>query len=336
MSLGEPSGLEQAQGNERRTRAVRHLPEPGKFWIVCSSRSWRCADRLWTDLSTGRLGAAHGATEIPALDVDEMDDLLYLPPVGEVLHTRRDQLAASLVEGGTCQVLVQRAPGERPGSATRDVYDLLNPLLDRELERLALVPAGSTAAWPLIAGITDHPELWDEGCSILAEAGAKCVQPVLLELTPLERRRLAEGRGDEVFDALFHGPAPSEQAFSRYAARYGLEFFMARKPAGGPPRVLNNRRLAAELALAGELWLRLGKSVSGGQALFRASRGAESTQHDLVALAREKNLRVMNWLDLKSVEVVRDLVLEGSSDLLVSLRAEYLGQKISEGDPAAE
>ncbi len=326
MTLWEPAGSETDLGGGRRTRAVRHLPEPSKFWIAYSPRSWRCASEPFTDLATGRLGAAHGAKEIPTFDVKDVDDLLYLPPVGKKLRKPREKLAEALVKA-TCPVLVQRSPGDPPGRSTRDVYDLLSPLLSQDVERLALVPKGATAVWPLIAGVTDHPELWDEGCSLLAEAGAECVQPVLLELSAVERRRLAEGRGDDVFDALFHGPEPSERAFSRYADRHQLKIFMVRRPLGGQPRVLNNRRLAADLALAGELWMRLGRSMSGGQALLRASRGAESTHQDLVALAREKNLRVMNWLDLKSMEMVRDLVLEGSSELLESLLDEYLGRE---------
>lgn len=334
MSLWEPARSEPDLGGGRRTRAVRHLPEPSKFWIAYSPRSWRCAGDPYTNLATGRLGSAHGAKELPAFDVKGMDDLLYLPPVVEGLRDQREELAEALVKASS-PVLVQRSPGDPPGNDTRDVYDLLAPLLSHEVERLALVPEGATAVWPLIAGVTDHPELWDEGCALLSEAGAECVQPVLLELSALERRRLAEGRGDEVFDALFHGPEPSEQAFARYADQHQLKIFMVRKLLGGVPRVLNNRRLAADLALAGELWMRLGRSMSGGQGLFRASRGAESTHQDLVALAREKNLRVMNWLDLKSVEMVRDLVLEGSSELLESLLAEYLGRE-PDGDSAAQ
>ena len=87
-----------------------------------------------------------------------------------------------------------------------------------------------------------------------------------------------------------------------------------------------NRRLAADLALAGELWLRLGRSETTGQALFRAARGADATARDLTALAREGNLDVLDWLDATGVEVVREAVTGGRSALIDSLLEEYLAE----------
>jgi len=307
-----------------RTRTVRQLPEPVRFWIAHGPRSWRCAGGLWSDLANGRLeGLGRATAELPELEAD-VDDLFYLPQVAPELAGVRDRLAASLIEAGT-PVLVQLRPGERPELPGAEViYDLLDALLGDELASLGAVPAGANTVWPLIPGITDHPELWDEGLERLAAAGVRRVQGLALELGPRARRRLAEGREEHVFDALFHGSVPSERGFARHVARHGLEPFLPRPRTGVSPRRVNNRQIAARLALAGELWLRLGRPVNAGQALFRAARGAESTHHDLVGLAREKNLEVMDWLDKSAAEVVREIVLEGRSSLLEELRGEYL------------
>jgi len=315
-------------GERTRTRAVRQIPEPGRFWIAYSPRSWRCAGELWTDLANARLGGFQGAQvgALPSLEVADLDDFLVLPPVMEGLEGERDRLAIELIEKGA-PVLLGLRPGERCEVAqARKIYDLLGPLLRGELERFTRLPTGSTAVWPLIPGLSDHPEVWEEGLSLLRAVGVSCVQPVTVELLPRERRHLAEGRDDIVFDALFHGPPPSERGFARHADRLGLEVFMRRQPTGGSPRIENNRRIAADLALAGELWLRLGRSVGGGQALFRAARGAEGTHYDLMALAREKNLMVMEWLDANALAVVQEIVREGRARLLQELMDEYLGR----------
>lgn len=311
-----------------RTRAVRQFPEPGRFWIAYSPRSWRCAGTPWTDLANNRLGGFQGVTieMLPAFEVADLDDFLLLPPVMEGLENERDRLAGHLIEQRV-PVLLELRPGESSDVAqARKIYDLLGPLLRGDLDQFKRLPAGSAAVWPLLPGLTDDPEIWDEGLGLLAAVGVSCVQPMAVELLPRERRHLAEGRDDDVFDALFHGPLPSERAFARHVDHHGLEVFMRRPPAGGTPRVENNRRIAADLALAGELWRRLGRSVSSGQSLFRAARGAESTSHHLMALAREKNLVVMEWLDAKSLAVIEEIVREGRAQLLQELMDEYLGR----------
>ena len=207
------------------------------------------------------------------------------------------------------------------------IYDLLGVLLEGDVDRLSELPHGSLAVWPLIGGLTDRPDVWDEGCMLLKIAGVKCVQAMVVDLSASMRRKLAEGRDDDVFDALFHGDPPSEQLFATYGERYGLEPFIERPHTGISPRQVRNRRIAADLALAGEIWLRLGKSVGIGQALFRAARGAEKTHHDLAALVKEENLTVMDWLDAHSLRFVEEIVQAGHSTLLHELIEEYLGRR---------
>ncbi len=317
-----------AAAGERRPGLKRHLPEPAKLWLAWAPGTWPSADAPWTDLAGGRLrglgGAVRSAAPLPELDATDLDDLFYLPPAAADLAADRDRWAAGLIESGT-PVLLQLEPGD--ASRVPDVhtvYDLAAPLLAGELAPLARVGAGSAAVWPLVGGVTDAPELVDRGCEVLADAGAACVQPLAVDLAPADRRRLAELGGDGVFEALFHGAAPSERDFSRRARRLGLAAFWPRPESGRSARRRRNRRLAGDLALAGELWLRLGRSTDGGQGLLRSARGADATRRDLEALSREGNLDVLEWLDARSREAVLEIVAEGRSTLLDALLEEYL------------
>ncbi len=323
----------------RRPGLARLHAEPARLWIVYSPRVWPGGEAPWTDLAAGRLRAlkhsvpAEAAGEAPpgavseawpVIDGDDLDDLLYLPPVAADRTAERDRWAGRLVESET-PVLIQLAPGEETeASEATAIYDLLRPLLAGALERLARLPAGADTVWPLIPGLTDSTELMRRGCDLLARAGVASVQPLAVELTAGHRRLLVELAGEGAFDALFHGASPPERDFARLAADRGLSVFLPRPPAPGPPRRSRNRRLATDLALAGELWLRLGRSVGDGQALLRAARGAEDTRRDLTALVREGNLGVLDWLDARSVDLVAEVTATDRSSLLESLLQEYV------------
>ena len=311
----------------RRPGLARHHPEPARFWIAFAPREWPARGAPWTDLGAGRLRSLLGGVDgarLPRLDAAELDDLCYLPPVDPELGAERDRWAAGLAESGT-PLLIQLEPGSATEvAAALVVYDLLRPLLAGDLEPLSALPAGSIAVWPLIPGLTDAPELWRRGCATLAGAGVAGVQSTAVELTADQRRRLAESGGEDVFEALFHGASPAERDFARHAAGHGLSVFVQRPEIPGIARQARNRRLAADLALAGDLWLRLDRSVAAGQALLLAARRAADTRRDLTALTREGNLGVLDWLDGRSVDLVAEVVAVGRSSLVESLIAEYL------------
>ncbi|MCP4661359.1 MAG: hypothetical protein GY856_38640 [bacterium] len=329
-----PGPSQRSRPTAASEKPPRQLPEPVRFWIAHTPRRWHSAGGFWTDLAHARIRGFRttGGAPLPELEAGGLDDLFHLPPVRPELRAARDELAAALAQSGT-PVLAQLLPGEParlPGEPARlpgvvVVFDLLRPLLEGRLDRLGELPEGSTAVWPLVAGLTDQPESWEEGCERLAAAGVGCVQATAVELDPELCSRLARDRGDDVFDALFHGEPPSERSFSCCAHAHGLEVFTPRPATGRSPRQIRNRHLAAQLALAGELWLRLDRSVASGQALFRAARGAESTRHDLAALVREENLTVMNWLSTRSAELIVEVVTRDRSSLLEELLEEYLG-----------
>jgi hypothetical protein len=330
-------------------RPASQLVEPGRFWIRYVPKSWEPPERPWVNLATATLGewGRHPKTkyaEISALaDVAGMplDDVLYLPPVPPRRAAARDELAQARLVAGT-PVLVHLLPGEETTvpnvTGAAFVIDLLQLLLERDLGGLRRLPAGVTAVWPLLPGLTDDPALWELGCRDLAAAGVRCVQGLALTLDPADRRQLAErwGGEDGAFDALFHREPRSERELARAANRHGLAPFVAR-PLPRPPLLgAANRRIGGALALAAELWLRLGRPVETGQALYRDARWADRTSYDLEALAREGNLGVLP-LDPLSREIVDEVADADDHDtpgpLLAHLLADYLApEEISGAD----
>lgn len=344
------------------------LPEAGRFWIRYVPRSWEAPDRPWLHLAAGRLGnagaragqgpgassqvgkgpgASHKSGQGPGASDPAgppLDDVLYLPPVPPSLARERDALARARLAEGTPLVL-QLLPGDETAFAADDgialVVDLLPALLEGELDRLAAVPGGATAVWPLMPGLTDEVALWERGCRLLSAAGVHRVQALCPELAPADRRRLAEGapRAD-VFDALFHRAQRAtalERAFARHAYRDGLAAFLPRPLPRPPLHGAGNRRLGGALALAAELWLRLARPVDQAQALYRAARWIDGTAYDVEALAREGNLDVVTALDATSCRLVLESVAGGEPALLAELLAEYLaGEAPDRGSTAAQ
>jgi len=181
--------------------------------------------------------------------------------------------------------------------------------------------------WPLIAGLTDGPDLWDAGCVRLAAAGVRCAQAMAPALGPSDRRRLAERWGkereEEVFAALFHREPPPERDFARHAHGHGLAPFLARPLPRAPVLRTENLRLGGALALIAELWLRLGRPEEQGQAFYRAARWLDRTAYDVPSLGRDGNLGVLP-LDCDSRAVLAELLESGESQLLDRLLAEYV------------
>ena len=313
-------------------KPATQLPEVGRFWIRYAPKTWEGAERPWIHLGGAVLGDwAKGkprASESASLSATPLDDVLYVPPVPPRRAAARDELARERLMAGT-PVLVQLLPGEEstvpPVAGAAFVVDLLQTLLERDLGTLRRLPAGSTAAWPLLPGLTDDPALWELGCRDLAAAGVRCVQATALTLTPADRRRLAErwGGEDGAFEALFHREPRAERDFARVAHRHGLAPFLPRPLPRPPVLGAGNRRIGGALALAAEVWLRLGRPVETGQALYRDARWADRTTYDLEALAREGNLGVLPFDPLSRL-IVDECEQGDESEQVARLLAEYL------------
>ena len=315
-----------AESSDRRARrpaSVRQfLAEPGRLWIRSVPTAWPGVDGLWTHFASRGLGVA-GEAPLPAMIVPPIDGALYLPPVAPALEGELAVLIAACRDRGAALV-VQRRVGA-PGAAAEDVLDLLAALLEQGAAALSgLETPCRIAVWPLIAGLTDGVDDWQLGIEALVAAGVRTVVPIALELGPAERRRLAALTDESGYQRLFHGAAPAERDFARCAAERGLAVF-------APPPTLSNspaeqfaQRVAADLLLAAELWLRLGRLESAGQELLRAARWTREAARDLRALAREGNLGVLPWLDERSRQLVLELAAGQPSTLLAELEREYL------------
>lgn len=325
----------------RPSKPGSQLPEPGRFWVRYLPKAWETPDRPWVHLGGARLGewVRRGAPRpaLESLSDTPLDDVLYLPPVPSKRGPARDELATARLMDGT-PVLVQLFPGEEPKippvQGVTFVHDLLAVLMDGDLGKLDRLPTGASAVWPLIAGLTDDPSLWDEGCRRLALAGARCAQALAPALTPQDRHRLLDEKegGDDLFDALFHREPPPERDFARVANRHGLDPFLARPLPRAPIVGRENRRIGEVLALVAELWLRLGRPVEQGQSFYRSARWVDETTYDLEALAHEGNLAVIKVFDDRSLDLVAEVVETGESSLLAELLAEYVAPPGPEGE----
>ncbi len=345
----------------RATTAARPrllLPELDRLWIRYAprARDWRAVappgELRWFDLAAGELGGGGEATGTggggaveAALPAGPFDDVLYLPPIapGHPEHAAaRDAAAAAIAAEGT-PVLVQVLAGEAGGALTEGVvrvYDLLEVLLGRGgmVGQMGFEPGfrpapEDVALWPLVPGLTDDPELVDEGCRRLAAAGFRTVQGIAPDLPAAQRRELYEcassGAPDEgtdgddpLFQALFHGPGADPRAFARAAHRHGLSPFLPRPLPRPPLTGAPEREAAGLLATAGELCFRLGH-VGRGQAHLRAARWIDRTAYDLRALAREGNLPVLHWLDPESRRIVEEWAEAGRSATVGDLMSAY-------------
>ncbi len=248
----------------------------------------------------------------------------------------RDRWAASHVAAGSA-VMVQLKLGEFAPEGAIGLYDPLESLLLGHLDDLDQLPSGCTVVWPLIPGLTDDPKLWREGCLRMANAGVGRVQAQTLQLNPNQRRRLAVNAPEDAFHGLFHRSPPAERDFDRIAHQCGLEVFAIRPVQEEFPRVASNRRLAAAMALAGELWLRLERPMRQGDDLFRAARWVDTAIQDVEALAREGNLAIVEAVQGLGREVLEQIVAQSPEPLLEELLAEYLGgEGAVKGKPALE
>lgn len=300
----------------------RRLPRPARPRLVVPTRSLQ-----WPSDETGG-GPGPAGVKPPAVP-----DVAYCPT--------GDDGAAGWVErlesagAGGCARLVHAAPGEieaLPSDAIL-VWDLLATLLKTEVEpaeairRLRSSRPPATALWlvvPLLAGLFRDDADLAATLAATRELEPDCVVGVTPDATPLDRRRIAERLGEERFDAVFHGAAPSERSFAVLAEAQGLVWRAPRcAPPGLAPRHARNRELAAALTEAGELWLRLERGEPEGLSLLAAARRVDETGLDLAALAREENLGVVDWLPPPARAIVAELALSGRSARLDELASTW-------------
>ena len=165
-----------------------------------------------------------------------VDDLHWIPPVARELTESRDELVAR-VRGAGAPVLVQVAAGDAlPVEADVLLVDPLAWLVRPGREVAIEVPADAWLLWPILAGLSEDLDAFDEICRSLRRQGVRGVLPIAMRISSVERRLLARGR-DDLFEALFHGVVPAERRFAERAKSAwpgGLARAPARRLAAGP------------------------------------------------------------------------------------------------------
>jgi hypothetical protein len=306
-----------------------HAPEPSRLWIRWTPKRWPALELPFLDLATRRIewpdaGGAGADVELGA-PAPPRRDLIALPPVAAPRAAERDALARAFSREGA-PVLLQVVAGEPPEAGEIVVLDLLAAVLG-SADPLAGWRRPQAPLWvvlPLLPGVLDEAEL-DRWLARIVDLEPAAVAGIAPDLSPGDRRRIADALDETLYEEVFHSHAPSERRFARRAEERGLSVFPARPGApGAPPRLVRNRELAATLAEAGELWLRLGRSEPEGQALLAAARHLEATPLDLAAVVREGNLGVVSWLSATARAMLDERASTGRSGALEALRAAWL------------
>ena len=308
-------------------------PEPARFWIRFAPKRWPAPDSPYLDLVDRRVcwPGDEAAIALPEPPSGHLD-LVYLPPVPRRRRAERERWIVDLERaGGAALVEVDPDEAAEPAATGTRILNLLPLLLGAEPTTLTELPPEIAVVMPLLPGLSATPADWNPWLTALAAAGRRAVLGVLVELTPSDRRRLADCTGESRWEAIFHGDPPALRDFARAADAAGLDPFPPRPRLFLPPRRVRNRDLASALAQVGELWLRLGRSEAEGQALLAAARHVEATPLDLAALAREGNLEVISWLSPRARDLVAEKVASGRYPLLDELHSAYLAP---EGEPS--
>lgn len=308
-------------------------PRPSNLWLRLAPRAWRAAERPYLDLPSRSIvwpAPARAASALPPLPSSEhVHDVCLLPPLEPRGAADKEALARALVAGGGFvldhRFSAQEAP---PSPGVQLVSDLLAALLAGELDAGATVAAHAVALVPLLPVVSSGEATWLPVLEGLRTRSPRAVLGVAPALSPADRRELVGRLGEEKFEAIHHAerdPAGIERDFARAVASAGLEPFFDRPFPPMPPRAARNREIATALALAGELWLALGRSEGEGVAMLAAARHGEATPRDLAALAREGQLGLLRVFSPLARRLVEELAERGRSSLLEELRAGYLG-----------
>ena len=315
-------------------REVR--PQLASLWVRYAPRWWPGPGTVWVDVAERRirpgraLARRHFGHEV--VEVAELDDLVYLPPVAAGREAYRDCVLDEARREGVPVLAQKRASevgdgpvGAEAGDGVEWVVDPLAALLDGRRQDLERLRPGSRVLFPLLPGLTADPEEWSPMLDLLAAAGVSAVYPVAVELDSRQRRWLGRRlRSEGAYRALYHQEAPDSRRFARAAASRGLETLARRPTWSGSERERTNRRAVGQLDLVAELWLLVGRSPARAQSFFRAARKLEEGTFDLLGLYREGNLRVLDWLAGAPGDVVEEVLAGGESQLLGELQRDLL------------
>jgi hypothetical protein len=300
-------------------------PQPSNLWIGWTPRRWPRAPRPWFDPARRQLVWPGEEVDLRLPEAPEVDPgggRVHLPPAPPELAGDKARLRGALAAGANVwrHEEAGSAPAEdAPGELLLDWTARLLGLGDAA----ATGPAGATILVPLLPGMAGVDTGFSELLAAIAGSRPAAVVGRAPELTPVDRRRLAELGDESRFGTIHHGAAPSERDFARAVAAAGFSPFPP-APVFGRSRRERNRAAAGHLAEAAELWLGLGRSEAVGQELLAASRRLDSLPQDVEALAREGNLAVLAWLPAEGARCLVEWARGEGERGLAALRSAYL------------
>lgn len=321
--MGGPEGVFELAGDELQLRD--HQPQPSNLWIRHSLCGTRLEGSAWIDLTTFDLGGGSEGSGTGGRAARPID-LVYVSPPGPE-GVGEASVAIEKCSRIGIPTLLQVIVGEgHPQPVARDdtmiVYDALSVLIQERFDVLAEIDRGATVLWPVVAGLTDEPDLVAAGLESLSASGVSRVVPIAVDLAPSAGRCLIDLYGERLFNSVFHTREADLLGVVRACAEHALQGLPRRSslPSGRE----FERRLAAELGMIGELLLALGESPADVQDFFRAARWVEETQHDVRGLAREGNLAVVPWLSERPRSVIEELAAGRRGSTLLASQVERL------------
>ncbi|MEM6701761.1 MAG: hypothetical protein AAF690_03595 [Acidobacteriota bacterium] len=275
-------------------------------------------------------GPARVRTPLPPLAplLERVDDTFWLPRVddlawhAEALSTLRARQVPRVVEAG---------PGEpvqigKPRFEGQEVvvYPLTHELLEER--SLPSAPAGATTVLPWVPGFTAREEVWGLALDWAVEAEVAALVPLIPDLDDSAKRELARRSVDDrQYSELFHGAREDVESALREVREEirakGLATVIERPLPLGPERLRRNRRVAAALLTAAEGARHL--SEARREELSRAARWIENEQRDLLAIAADGNLKVLEWLPSEAHGLVRQVLEGGDEFRLAAFEKSY-------------
>lgn len=267
---------------------------------------------------SGPARSAQSSTPLAKV-LQRVDDTFWLPRVEDsswrraALRELRSRRIPRLLEA-EAGVAVQPADDEVVVSVP--AHELLVGA-----ETPGAVPGAAVVA-PWVPGFTARADAWT---TLLDEAiGARASALVLIrpEIDDSAKRELASRcEDDRQYSELFHVESARDEAALRAARAAvraaGLSTVIERPLPAGPERLRRNRRVAAALLTVAES--SDGFSVARREEYSRAARWIENEQRDLLAIADDGNLKVLDWLPDEAHGLVRSVLEAGEEFRLAAL-----------------
>ena len=288
------------------------------FWVESVPTNWP-RPGLWTDVTNQEVIDRDRSGSI---DQEEAPlGVVYAPPVPAAAVDVRARALNQWRQAGV-QLVVQVIAGESGPSPEADLtlWDPTNLIAMGKAMSLPNPPPGVWVIWPLMPDVSDGQALdrFVDRPSVRSIAG---IVPLAPRLSAQFKRKLVDGYGAGVFEALHHGAKPNVAAAARTIHQHHI-FYQPVRPRRTHESDFHGNACST-LGCLGDLLIRLGEEERG-QRILRAVRWLEQSPWDLNVIIRDGHLPVIEQLGGETETVLQELSESGASALLASIREKYL------------